>query len=149
MIPGTHGLFYSELFLFVSQQLECELIRTLLVMKEAQLHVRKRKGREGGRKEMEGRGGANFMEINAAGAHAISLPSAWRFVLDLSGDLDSSSIREASLEQYNQTRDETYLPVPWRSLRDFTKRCKSRFCINGIRRLIGKDGKILFLTKLI
>lgn len=71
---------------------------------------------------MEGRGGANFMEINAAGAHAISLPSACRFVLDLSGDLDSSSIQEASLEQYNQTRDETHLPVPWRKVLDILLR---------------------------
>lgn len=31
-----------------------------------------------------------------------------------------------------------------KSLRDFTKRCKSRFCINGIGRLTRKDGKRLF-----
>lgn len=32
----------------VSQQLECELIRTLIVMKETQLDVKKRKGRKEG-----------------------------------------------------------------------------------------------------
>ena len=74
------------------------------------------KKEKGGRTEREGRGGADFTEINAAGAHALSLPSAWRFVLDLSGDLDSSNIRIASLEQYNQTRDETHLTVPWRKV---------------------------------
>ena len=74
------------------------------------------KNEKEGRKEMEGRGGSDFTEINAAGAHALSLPSALRFVLDLSGDLDSSSIRVASLEQYNQTRDETHLPVQRRKV---------------------------------
>lgn len=74
------------------------------------------KNEKEGRKEMEGRGVSDFMEINAAGAHALSLPSALQFVLDLSGDLDSSSIQVASLEQYNQTRDEIHLPVPRRKV---------------------------------